>query len=120
MKKPELLILVAIWEFLSAFGALIGIAAISIFTFPNIWWGGVFPVAPIFGLSIAILVLLCFIGLAVAGGIGLLQGKEWGRSLSIAHAALSLFWIPIGTVIGILCIIYLTKSDVAAYFTANR
>ena len=121
MKKPDLLILIVIWEFLSAFGALIGVAAIGLFAIPNVAWGwGYHPIAPIFGLSIAVLVLLCFIGLAVAGGIGLLNGKDWGRILSIAHAAISLLWIPFGTVIGILSIIYLTKTDVAAYFTANR
>ena len=121
MKRPDLLILIAIWEFLSAFVAFIGVGAIAIFAFPAMAWGlGYYPVGPIFGLSVAILVLLCFVGLAVAGGIGLLNGKEWGRILSIAHAALSLLWIPVGTVIGILSIIYLTRPDVAAYFGGKR
>ena len=118
MKRPDLLILIAIWEFITAFGALIGISAIAVFAFPDVidpLWG-VPEVGAIFGLSIGILVLLCYIGIAVAGGLGLLNGKEWGRILSIAHAALSLFWIPIGTVIGILSIIYLTRSEVTDYF----
>jgi len=117
MKRPDLLVLVAIWEFLTALGAFIGICAVSIFAFPSVdmMWGGP-RVGALFGLSVAILVLLCYIGIAVAGGIGLLTRKDWGRILSIVQAALSLLWIPIGTVIGILILIYLTGSEVRAYF----
>ena len=121
MKRPDLLLLIAIWEFITAFGALIGISAIAVFAFPDAiehTFGSAIPGA-IFGLSIGILVLLCYVGLAIAGGIGILQGKEWGRVLSIAHAALSLFWLPIGTVIGILSIVYLTRPEVTSYIKAN-
>jgi len=119
MKRPDLLILIAIWQFITALGALIGIIAIGIFAFPDVLgrWGGV-DVGGVFGLSIAILLLVCYLGAAVAGGIGLVIGKEWGRITSIAHAAISVFWIPIGTIIGILSIIYLVKSDIKEYFTA--
>jgi hypothetical protein len=121
VKRPDLLLLIAIWEFITAFGALIGISAIAVFVFPdtiNHTWGSAIPGA-IFGLSIGILVLLCYVGLAIAGGIGILQGREWGRVLSIAHAALSLFWFPVGTVIGILSIVYLTRPVVTDYIKAN-
>jgi hypothetical protein len=121
MKRPDLLILIAIWEFITAFFALIGISAIAVFAFPDAlapMWGPAVTGA-VFGLSVAILVLLCYIGIALAGGIGLLRGQEWGRILSIAHSALSLFWFPVGTVIGILSIIYLTRSEVAEYFKAG-
>ena len=81
------------------------------------WWGvphiGSFVVV---ALSVALLVMVAYFIIALMGGIGLLQGKDWGRILSIVHAALSLFWIPIGTVIGILVIIYLTKQEVREYF----
>ncbi|UCG55162.1 MAG: hypothetical protein JSV32_02815 [Dehalococcoidia bacterium] len=120
MKRPDLLLLIAIWEFITAFGALIGITAIAVLVFPEIIHPFIGPAMPgaIFGLSIAILVLLCYISLALAGGIGLLQGKDWGRILSIAHAALTLFWFPIGTVIGILSIIYLARPEVTDYMNA--
>ena len=121
MKRPDLLLLIAIWEFITAFGALIGISAIAVFVFPDAiehTLGSAIPGA-IFGLSIGILVLLCYVGFAIAGGIGILQGKEWGRVLSIAHAALSLFWFPVGTVIGILSIVYLTRLVVTDYIKAN-
>jgi hypothetical protein len=97
--------------FITAFGVFVGICAIGAFALPN-----THEVGGIFVLSIAVLTLTCYLGTAVAGGIGLLQGKEWGRIVSIIHAALSVFWIPIGTVIGILTLIYLTKSDIQAYF----
>jgi hypothetical protein len=121
MKRPDLLILIAIWEFITAFFALIGISAIAVFVFPDAlapMWGPAVTGA-VFGLSVAVLVLLCYIGIALAGGIGLLRGQEWGRILSIAHSALSLFWFPFGTAIGILSIIYLTRSEVAEYFKAG-
>jgi uncharacterized membrane protein len=128
MKKPDLLILIAIWQFITAFVALIGIAAIAVFAFPAVtgyWddsWGGMGwrdgMMGGVFGLSVAILVLLCFLALAVAGGIGLMlnRGREWARIISIVHSALSLFFIPIGTIIGTLSIIYLVKQDVRDYF----
>ena len=71
------------------------------------------------GLIIALLVLVVGFVIALMGGIGLLRGREWGRILSIVHAALSLFWVPIGTIIGILVLIYLTKAEVREYFETN-
>ncbi len=121
MKRPDLLLLIAIWEFITAFLALVGLSAIAVFAFPEAIDPFVGPAVPgvIFGLSIAVLLLICYIGIAIAGGVGLLKGQEWGRVFSIAHAALSLFWIPIGTVIGVLSIIYLTRSEVTEYIKAG-
>ena len=135
MKKPDLLILIAIWEFLTAFCAFIGIAAIAIFAIPAVsgnwgnWmpmsgyyhgtmWnsGSVMSMGAIFGLSIAIFVLFCYLVVAILAGIGLLMGKEWGRITAIVHSALSLVSFPIGTVIGVMSIIYLTKQETKDYF----
>jgi len=131
MKKPDLLILIAIWEFISAFVVFIGIVAIAVFAIPAalgewgnwgyrsgmMWHNGNMPrVGAVFGLSLAILILLCYMALAITSGIGLLTRKEWGRITAIVHSALSLFSIPFGTVIGILSIIYLTKEEVKEYF----
>jgi hypothetical protein len=133
MKKPDLLILIAIWEFITSFVVFIGIVAIAVFAFPAVlgtwgdwtyygngmmWSTGDMPrVGAIFGLSVAILILICYLAIAIASGIGLLMGKEWGRITAIVHSALSLFSIPIGTVIGVLSIIYLTKQEVKEFFT---
>ena len=79
MKKPDLLILIAVWQLLAAFCMLVGIAAIAVFAFPAVtggwdygwqdfgWRDGI--IGGIFGLSVAIFFLLCFFGLSVAGGI---------------------------------------------------
>jgi len=107
--------MIAIWMFVTAFGAIIGISAITIFAFPYTHDSG-----GIFGLTIAAVSITGFLGIAVAGGIGLLMGKNWGRILVIIHSALVLLWIPIGTVIGILAIIYLGKDDIRDYFEDNR
>jgi len=121
VKKPELLILVAMWEFVSAFGAAIGISAIFIFALPEILaLEGIARLGGIFGITIGLFVLFCFTVITVAAGIGLLIGKEWGRILSLAHAVLILFCIPFGTFIGILIIIYLLTPEVRGYFQSSQ
>lgn len=116
MKRPDALILIAIWQFLNALLLSIGIAAIAIFAFPTV---GPTDVGATFGLSVGIFFLVLFIGLSMAGGIGLIMGKSWGRIISIINAALSLLSIPIGTIIGVLVLIYLTKSEVREYFESS-
>jgi len=137
MKKPDLLVLIVIWEFISAFVAFIGIVAIAVFAIPFVLgtWGNweyyngdyygmmgnysdMPRVGAVFGLSGAILILLCFLVIAIIAGIGLLKGKEWGRITGIIHSALSVFCAPIGTVIGVFSIIYLTKQEVKDLFIA--
>lgn len=115
MRRPDLLILIAIWMFVSAVGAIIGMITIGIFAFPFTWDPG-----GIFGLSIAEATLACYVGLSVAGGIGILLGKEWGRILTIVNAILSLFAIPVGTVIGALILVYVFKPEVREYFESSH
>ena len=121
MKKPDMLILIAMWEFITALLSFIGISAVFLFAFPevnNLY--GIAHVGGIFGLIVAVLILFLSAFIALIGGIGLLSGKNWGRVLSIAYAAISLIRIPFGTVIGILVIIYLTKPDVRDYFESAK
>jgi hypothetical protein len=117
MKRPDLIILIAIWEFISAFLSLVAIAAIVVFVFPQTPFGYNARIGMLFGLTLAILILAGYCGLSIAAGIGLLRWKEWGRITAIVHAALSCFSIPFGTVIGVLSLIYLTKANVRDYFT---
>lgn len=121
MKRPDVFILIAVWEFFTAAGALIGMSAIFLFAFPEVTHlHGVDNVGAVFGLSIAILLLSFTAILAVAAGIGLLAGKEWGRVLSIVYATFSLIRIPFGTIIGVLVIVYLVKPDVREYFESAK
>jgi len=126
MKKPDLLILIAIWEFLAGFLALSAIIAVVLFVFPfsiGYWdytyeWSIDIDIGVVVVLGLVAIIIMAYVALSVLAGIGLLMGKEWGRIASIVHSALSLFSIPIGTIIGILSIIYLTKPEVKDYFTA--
>jgi hypothetical protein len=119
--------------FLSAFGILVGIAAVSsafFFAYPWMAWDGMMGPwgmwdVPRMGgiafitLGVIALLMVAYFVLALMGGIGLLKGREWGRILSIVHAALSLFWVPVGTVIGVLVLIYMTKTEVREYFETS-
>jgi hypothetical protein len=121
MRRPDLLVLVAVWQFLAAFLAFVSLIAIGVFAFPAvIYWVDRPTGIALFGLSVAVIILIVYIVLAVAAGIGLLNGKEWARIASIILAVLTLFNIPIGTVIGILILVYLTKEDVKDYFTPSK
>jgi hypothetical protein len=120
-EKPELIILIAIWNFLSAFGTFIGIGAAIFIFLPAIFATWLTPVAVLVSLvAFGALLLLAYIGLCVAAGIGLVYGKEWGRILAIIQAVFSLFSFPVGTTIGILIIIYLSGEKVKNYFLPNR
>ena len=111
MKGNDVLLLIAIWQFLTAAGAFIGIVAIAVFAFPDVSDAGGY-----FGLSVATVILLGYFGLAVAAGVGLLMGKQWGRIAAIVHAALSLLSAPFGTIIGALTLVYLLRSKTREYF----
>jgi hypothetical protein len=118
MKRPDLLVLVAIWEFVSAFFALVGIVLVGALAFPamiDALWGDAL-IGGVVALGFGVLLLLGTVGLGVVAGIGLLTGKEWGRILAIIHAVLGLFNVPVGTVVGVLVLIYLTRPEVTEYF----
>ncbi len=118
MKRDQLLILIAIWEFLTAAPLFIGIVAISVFAYPAVISNG--GVGGIFGVSVAMLALLPFFCLAVGAGVGLLLRQEWGRVLAIIHSALSLLFIPIGTIVGTLSIVFLVTSGTRKRFGSSR
>jgi len=111
LKRHDGLVLIAVWDFLTALWLLIPVIAIAIFAFPDTDDAGAY-----FGLSIVTVVLLSLSGLSLAAGIGLLTRKEWGRILAIVHAAMSLIVIPVGTIIGALSLVYLTRSRIREYF----
>ena len=120
MKRPDLLILIAVWEFLTAAVALAGVVLIALFAVSSVVVevSGDFVVRGVGAtlVSIGALVLLTFCGFGVAAGVGVLMGKEWGRIAAIVHSALSAFWVPVGTVIGVLALVYLTKQEIRDYF----
>jgi len=118
LKRPDSFILLIIWQFIAASFWLIGIIAAAVFAFPFSpgYEGTSVEVGDVFGMIVGTLFLLGCIGVAIASGIGLVKGKRWGRLVSIVNAALSLMLVPIGTIAGILVLIYLMKPEVRKYF----
>jgi len=100
------------------------LAAIIVFAFPSVTMRYQFGygldrpgyIGAIFGLSIVCIILFVYFLVSIASGTGVLIGKEWGRIISIVQAALSLFSIPFGIVIGVLVLVYLTRVEVRDYF----
>ena len=118
MKRPKWLIAIAIWRFIAASLLAIGIIAIAVFALPVAVEEG--DTGPPLGWSIVIQWLLVFISLFVVAGIGLIKGKSWGRVLAIVYAVLDLFAIPIGTIIGVLSLVYLFRQEVKEYFSTAQ
>ena len=123
MKRPDLIVLIAVWEFLTSLMSLIGLGAIIVVgTQTRTWWMrqnvdyDLYSPWIHFGLIVGGVLLLIYAAAALAAGIGLLSGREYGRVLSLIHGGLSLLFFPVGTVIGVLQIVYLTRGNVRAYF----
>ena len=121
-KKPELFNLLVVWQFVAGFFWLIGIIAVAVFAFPFSpgYEGTNVDAGDIFGMTVGTLFLLTCLSIAIASGIGLLQGKRWGRIMSIINTVLSLLIVPIGTIAGILVLIYSTRLEVRDYFNSIR
>lgn len=121
MKKPDLLILVVIWEFFSAFLGIIVIAGFLLYSFYPL--SGVNRIAHlplVFGGIVIAVILAVYVAVAIIAGIGMLSAKEWGRIAGIVHAALNLFLIPLGTILGVLALVYLTQESMHNYFNKDN
>ena len=72
--------------------------------------------------SAAILIAMGLLigGLYLATGIGLWGLKPWGRTLAIVLAILSLLSIPVGTLIGVLVLIYMFSEPAKILFSGRR
>jgi len=68
----------------------------------------------ILGIIGVIIMLLSLLHLAV--GYGLWTQRQWARTAAIALSVVSLFGIPIGTIIGGVSLWYLLQDEVAATF----
>ena len=126
MKRPDLLILIAIWRFLTAFIICGGDIAIAVTQFPEVVqeirvsenYAQVLMVIMLITLGIVTLLMLALGSLSVVVGIGLIKGKSWSRVLAFVFAVLDLLWIPVGTIIGVLSLMYLFRPEVKEYFKA--
>ena len=88
MKKPDLLVFIAVWQFFVALAIGAGIVIYTLI-FPVFigegGWGSIVGtermMGGVVGLGLPVLFLLCFFALALAGGIGLTlpRGREWAH-----------------------------------------
>lgn len=118
MKKPDGVIIIAIYYLLMAFIFLIGSCAVLFALISAVAYTGD-PVGAMwaaFGIGVGLLFCLLFLIGSVMAGWGLLRLKNWGRWSAIVLAALQLFGFPIFTVIGGFIIYYLLRDDVVAAF----
>jgi hypothetical protein len=67
-------------------------------------------------LGVIAVVLMFFTAFFLALGYGLLKRRQWARIASMVVAVLSLFFIPIGTIIGGFTIWYLIQPEVVSQF----
>jgi uncharacterized membrane protein len=62
----------------------------------------------------ALYILIGVVDLLLAWG--LYTGQNWARIVAIVFAILSLLAVPLGTIIGIIILYYLTRPNVKAFF----
>jgi len=121
MKKPDGVIVIAVYYALVALVFLLGSCALlfamvsvlsNVFEPTAVMWSG-------FGIGIGLLFCLLFLVGSILAAWGLLALKNWGRWAAIILGILQLPAFPIWTVIGGLIIYYLLRDDVKAAFNGH-
>ena len=73
--------------------------------------------AVVSGLAGLLGIIFVVVGLIeIVIGISLFTGKNWARILVLIGAVIDLIGFPIGTIFGIILLIYFTRPKVVAYF----
>ncbi|MFO1151208.1 MAG: hypothetical protein U1E62_22770 [Alsobacter sp.] len=72
------------------------------------------PVPVLYILPVFILVAVGLLAPAFIGGIGLVRGRVWGRSIAIVTSIIMLLAVPVGTVVGIIGLVGLYRRSKAA------
>ncbi len=118
MKRPDGIVIIAVYYALVALVFLVGSCAILLGLFAALaaiadrfaaTWA-------VFGIGLGLIVCLIFLAGSVVAAWGLLAMKHWGRWAAIVLAVLQLPAFPIWTVIGGLIIYYLLREDVRLAF----
>jgi len=121
MKKPDGVIVIAIYYLVLALVFLIGSCAVllTLVTAVTSTYDRVGAMWAAFGIGIGLLFCLILLVGSVMAGWGLLTLKNWGRWSAIILGAMQLLGFPIFTVIGGFIIYYLLREDVAAAFNGE-
>lgn len=121
MKRPDGVILIALWYFL--IGVIMAMGALTLLVLPMaaVWFtqSGFDRVAGMWALGIGFTFTATGAVLSFLTGWGLLKLKEWARWLAMGLALFKLFLFPFGTVAGVLILVYLLQPSVKAAFDQN-
>ena len=127
-QKPDGVMLIAIYQIIKASLAFVGflgaVMAILLLLVPAVLVrvsaaGEILPTAHILIVSILIAVGFALSVVAFCYGVtayGLFRLRNWARILTIVWAILDLPIFPIGTVVGVLILVYMTNPDVKEHF----
>jgi type IV pilus assembly protein PilA len=112
VRRPGVVTLLAVLQFIgAAFMLLIALGALVSLADANASDGA--------GMVIAALVLAVIGAGQLACGVGLIKLKPYGRGLQFAFAIIGLLGIPLGTIISILILVYLSKPGVKLIFSGR-
>ncbi|MGC9209595.1 MAG: zinc ribbon domain-containing protein [Nitrososphaeria archaeon] len=111
--RPEGVLLLGIIQIIgSAILMAIGAAALAgAVALPPGLVSGALPILAIFASWFIIIGAITLLA-----AIAFISGREWGRIFMMIAAVIELFNFPIGTIIGIIVLWYLTRPRVKAYF----
>ncbi len=121
--RPDGVVLTAAWFIVVAVVSLLGVAAILVFAHLG---GlaqsttGLGSYVAISGVSFGLLVVVTLGAANVAGAVGLLGLRPWGRISAITLASIGLLLFPIGTIAGGLIIRYMLADEAKDVFARSR
>jgi hypothetical protein len=98
---------VAILAVLEAIAGILSIAS-------GAFMGGIVPILAILGIPLIVIGLL-----ELFMAWSLYNGKSWARIAAMIIAIIGLLAIPIGTIISIIILYYLTRPNVKMYFSVR-
>lgn len=108
---------------LGAFSMLIGIFLFMLLSGIGVAIATEDPIAPRILVTVGTAVGTLLVVLSLPGiiaGYGLLKRRAWARPLAIIVGALSLFNVPIGTLVGFYTLLVLLPTEAADYFTSYK
>jgi len=112
--RPDNVTLIAIYHFIGAALGLIGALALMVFAMLPVLFYVREPRAvgwSLLAIGIGAIAAGVFGIVDLVVGLGLLQMRKWARWAAMALAVLGLGGFPVGTVIGVLILVYLLGDD---------